>query len=190
VRLSRLLVLLALVGMTASAAMADPVDPKILVGGGGSCAAETLTDLTQSFTGVQTGCPVDFLNNILGSDDQELNLNHIVVNIVSNFSGPLSCDFDTTEGVLPSPFTNTPVLSSPTSCTFSAPITKLLTGVPFGNMFSLNFDTNFGSTVDIIIAPDVIPTPEPGTMLLLTAGLAGICALRKRRRAQQFSSSY
>jgi hypothetical protein len=187
-RLCRLFVAAALVIVATSVAKADPVDPKVLIGGGGSCAVETLTSLTQAFT-EQTGCPIDFINDIV-VDDEGFNLNKIVVNIASSFAGPLGCDFDTTEGVLPSPF-NSAVVSSPTSCTFSNVFLESLTetfdtitGVPFGKEFSLNFDPNFGSTVSVVLAQDIVSSPEPATLFLLASGLGGLCALRKRRQAQ------
>jgi PEP-CTERM motif len=139
--------------------------------------------LTQSFTGLQTGCLIDFTNNIRGEDEEGVFLNQIVVNVTSPFDGPLTCD-PTGEG---SPF-NSGVTSSPTSCTFSNVTITLLSlfsqtgGVGPGGVFSLTFDPNFGSTVDVTLAQNVIGTPEPASALLLLAGVGALAALRKRRQ--------
>jgi len=188
-RLTRWFLILFIIGLTAAVANADPVDPRITVGGGGSCQSFSLTSLTQTFTGLQTGCLIDFTNNI-GSEEPEepefegsVFLTHIVVNVISAFDGPLSCEIGPN-----SPF-NVETLSSPTSCTFSAVSDTLLSffslpGVGPGGVFSLTFDPNFGSTVDITISQDVISTPEPASALLLLTGAGAFFALRKRRQAR------
>jgi len=183
-RVTRWFLVLLVVGFAAAVASADPVDPKITIGGGGSCQSFSITSLTQSFTGLQTGCLIDFQNNI-GLDDDEfeegVTLNQLVVNVTSPFDGPLTCEIG--EG---SPFNNG-VTSSPTSCTFNNIIITLLSsltqnGVGPGQIFSLTFDPNFGSTVDVTLAQNVINTPEPASALLLLAGAGALAALRKRRQ--------
>jgi|SRR5215475_1422703 len=184
-RLTRWLLIVLVLGFAGAVAKADTaVDPKITIGGGGSCQSFSIDSLTQSFTGLQTGCLIDFQNNI-GSDDDEfeegVTLNQIVVNVTSPFDGPLSCEIG--EG---SPFNNG-VVSSPTSCTFNNIIITLLSsltqnGVGPGQVFSLTFDPNFGSTVDITLAQNVINTPEPASALLLLAGAGALAVLRKRRQ--------
>ena|SRR5438128_4438189 len=182
-KLVRVLLVLLLMGFAAVAAKADGVvDPKITIGGGGSCEEQSLTSLTQSFTGLTTGCMIDFQNNI-SNDDSGVTLFQIVVNITSAFSGPLSCEVG--EG---SPFNNA-VVSSATSCTFSASFAddeffeEELSGLGPGGVFSLTFDTNFGPTVDTTLSQNVITTPEPASALLLLSGAGALFAFRKRRQA-------
>ena len=188
-RMTRWFVVLFALGFAAAVAKADTaVDPKITIGGGGSCNAGNpfqITSLSQSFDGLQTGCLLDFQNSIGSDDDEEgVTLNQIVVNVTSPFDGPLSCEIG--EG---SPFNNG-VVSSPTSCTFNNITITLLSslfsptgGVGPGGVFSLTFDPNFGSTVDITLSQNVIGTPEPASALLLLAGAGALAAFRKRRQA-------
>src|SRR5215470_12167296 len=171
----RLLFVVMLLGFAATMARADVIDPQITVGGGGSCASQSLTGLTESFTGLTTGCMIDFTNNISGTT-----LFEIVVNITSPFIGPLSCIIGSG-----SPFTNG-FVSSPTSCTFTAPVDDdddhvVDGGLPPGGIFSLTFDTNFGSAVDTTISQNVISTPEPASALLLLTGVGALAAFQKRR---------
>lgn len=173
-KLCRLFVALVLVCAAASVAKADAVDPKVIIGGSGSCQSFSITSLTETFSGVKTGCLVDFTNNI-GSEEEGTTLEKLVVNIASSFEGPLSCEIG--KGA---PF-DTGKVSSPTSCTFSNTSEDDDGGIGFGQTFSLTFDKHFGSTVDIILAQRVISTPEPATLLLLTAGIGALCGLRKRR---------
>ncbi|HLZ91499.1 MAG TPA: PEP-CTERM sorting domain-containing protein [Candidatus Acidoferrum sp.] len=159
-----------------SIAKADGIDPQIGLGGSGSCEAFAQTSLTQSFT-VLTGCIVDF-TNLITSGDASVTLHTLVVNVMSPFSGGLSC-----VNLAGSPLSGTPVVSSPTSCTFSDPPTELASITP-GLTYGLTFDPNFGSTVDIVLAQTVVaPVPEPGTILLFGTGVAALIANRKRRKA-------
>jgi hypothetical protein len=185
-KLTRVLLVLVLIGFAASVASADPVDPKITIGGGGSCESFSLTSLTQTFIGLQTGCMIDFTNDIRTADDSESGvfLTKIVVNVISPFDGPLGCVIGPN-----SPF-NVPTVSSATSCTFSA-VTEfsLLSfasptlGLGPGGIFSLTFDPNFGSTVDVTLSQNVI-APEPASAFLLLMGGGAWLAFRKRRQAQ------
>src|SRR5215475_9197227 len=145
----RLLIPVLVLGFAATIARADLVDPKITIGGGGSCALQSLTDLTQSFGAIDTSCTTDFQNNIT-NDDEGVTLDHIVVNVTSAFSGPLSCVADES-----SPF-QVATVSSATSCTFTAvvPIEGPF-GLGPGNIFSLTFDNEgglgFGPSVDLTL---------------------------------------
>lgn len=182
-RVTRWLLILLVIGFASVVAKADTaVDPKITIGGGGSCAAQSLTSETQSFSGLTTGCLIDFTNNI-SNDDEGETLFQLVVNVTSPFEGPLSCDI--AEG---SPFNNG-FASSATSCTFNNIILESFvssfdaTGWGPGQTISLTFDTNFGGTVDVTLAQTVISTPEPASALLLLTGAGALFALRKRRQA-------
>ena len=179
----RWLLVLILLGLSSTAALADGVpDPKATMGGGGTCAGtETFseTSFTQSFTGLQIGCENDFQNNILVGGDG-VTLNMLVVNITSAFTGTLTCAIF--EGSPLSGFT--PTGSSPTSCTYSR--LEGDPGIGSGAIYSLQFDNDivgggtFGSFVDITLAQTVISAPEPGTMLLFGTGLAVLGLGRKR----------
>jgi hypothetical protein len=180
-KIARFLLIALVIGFAAVAARADVVDPRITIGGGGSCAAQSLTSETQSFPGLTTGCMIDFTNNI-SNDNEGETLFQIVVNITSAFEGPLSCVVGEN-----SPFNNG-FVSSPTSCTFDSIVPESFlsvfrtSGLGPGQTFSLTFDTNFGPTVDATLAQEVI-APEPGSALLLLTGAGALFALRKRRQA-------
>jgi len=185
-KMARFLLIVLVIGFGAMAARADVVDPKIIIGGGGSCSLQSLNSFTQSFSGIDTSCVTDFQNNI-SNDDEGVTLFQIVVNVTSAFTGPLSCDV--AEG---SPFNNG-FASSATSCTFNNIVPEsflsalVTSGVGPGQIFSLQFDneggTGFGPTVDLTISQTVLPTPEPASALLLLAGAGALAAFRKRRQA-------
>jgi PEP-CTERM motif len=155
-----------------SVAEATPIDPEVILDGGGSCPGTQLqTSLTQAFRGLQTGCTIDF-RQLIG---ESVILHTLVVNVTSPFDGQISCINGES-----SPLKGTPVVSSPRSCTFSDPPTSP-GSIGFDQTYSLFFGTNFGPTVDIILAQEVIP--EPATLLLVGTGLLALVANRKRLNA-------
>ncbi len=167
--------------LVGNVAKANGVDPSIGLGPGGSCTTSPFqeTSFTQAFTGLQTGCINDFQNQIT-SDDVGQTLDTLVVNVTSAFTGQITCVL--LEGA---PLNSaTPNGSSPTSCTFSDQ--TFLTSITPGQTYGLTFDTNFGPTVDIVLAQTVI-TPEPATLLLLGSGLAALAANRKRLKSAKHS---
>ena len=138
----------------------------------GSCQTWDETSLTQSFTGVDTNCLVDFTNDIAGSPT----LDTLVVNVTSPFTGAISCALGDDAPL------NTAVVSSPTSCTFED-LTEIYSIDP-GSTYSLLFDPGFGSTVDITLSQTVITTPEPATILMLLIGLAALLLSKKASAPQ------
>ena len=181
-KILRFILVACLLLIGANTAFADgAVDPKATMGGTGSCTETPFveTSLTQSFTGLQTGCINDFTNSIFINDGEPVDLTQLVVNITSAFTGTLTCAI--AEG---SPLTGDPITST-SACTFYAAIESGQT-IANGTSYGLEFDNlpgegpGFGQTVDITLAQTVISTPEPTTMLLLGVGLAGLLAGRKR----------
>lgn len=189
----RLLFALVFLGFAATLASADTVDPKITIGGGGSCASINLTSLTQQANGLDTSCTTDFVNQIT-QDDASVTLTQIVINVTSAFTGTLSCATATD-----SPFFGQ--TTGTNSCTFFVQTIDLLSpslldtqtcgpnlGLGPGCKFGLSFDNlggpGFGPTVDLTISQTVIPTPEPASALLLLTGFGAFAAFRKRREAR------
>src|SRR5712672_2641359 len=90
-KFSRMIVAAALFiscGALANVAKADAVDPKVGLGGGGSCASVNETSASQSFTITNLGCLIVF-TNMFGSA-----INSLMVTINTAFSGPLTCYID------------------------------------------------------------------------------------------------
>jgi len=145
-------------------------DPKVVMGGGGSCQSFIETSLTQTFFGVRTGCMVDFTNDIT-VNGEPVTLNLQVVNINTPFTGGLTCEVG--EG---SPL-NSASTSSPTSCTFSAS-----DAITPGLTYSLSFLDGFPNTIVMTQAQTVTNTmtPEPISVLLWGTGLLGILLYLRR----------
>ncbi len=185
-----LLLLVLIGGFAATIARADGVDPKITIGGGGSCDARSITSETQSFTNLSTGCQIDFSNDISSGDDEfGVTLFKLVVNVTSGFTGTLSCA--ASEGSI---FTVDSEATTASSCTFvtetgfhngGAPISLQFDNDPNGGGgftgACTDNSTNSPTCVTVVLAQNVVSTPEPASALLLLTGAGALFALRKRR---------
>jgi len=163
--------------VAASTAFPNSSDPKIIMGGGGSCQSFIETSLTQTFDHVETGCVVDFTNDIT-VDEEPVTLNIQVVNVDTPFTGALSCAVGAGSPL------NTAILSSPTSCTFEQVQPDQITpGLTYSYTFANPCATcgGFPPFIDITLAPTVIPAPEPASVLLLGIGLMGLLVGSKSR---------
>ena len=174
---------------TGSVVKADVIDPKIGLGGGGSCGdTQSEESLNQSFTlgSGQLGCIVDF-NNATGST-----LFSLTITINTAFSGDLSCIIDLSQpgngGTSPFSFAQK---TAPNACTFSGgPITPdaVEAGSTYGVQFGYGPDELFqtcdsNNNCTLLNSLDVGfagATPEPGCMVLIGTGLAAMVARRKK----------
>ena len=68
-KIMRLLLPAFILLVAATTAFADSYDPRVKMGGGGSCGSEFITSVTETFTITpsEIGCPVDFTNCIGGT---------------------------------------------------------------------------------------------------------------------------
>jgi hypothetical protein len=180
-----------------SAVKADVIDPKIGLGGGGSCGeTRTQESLNQDFTlgSDQLGCIVDF-NNATGST-----LFSLTITINTAFSGDLSCIIDLSQpgngGTSPFSFAQK---TAPNACTFSGgPITPddaveagSLYGVQFGypdELFQTCDSNGVCTPLESLSLTLAGATPEPGSMVLIGTGLAALVARKKKLWANRTPS--
>lgn len=183
-KLCYLFALLAVSVIFASGVSANPIDPKVGLGGGGSCASFDQNSYSLTVV-VPTGCIVDFTNSISGDP-----LTWLTLTINTPFTGPLSCVIDTSQpgngGVSPFAFAQA---TGPNTCMFSGPpqgpIDAIMPGGTFGIQFGyqgLPFQTcdSSGNCTALSSLSITITTPEPAIIALLGAGLLGIMLSRKK----------
>jgi hypothetical protein len=183
--------------VAASTAFADSYDPKVKMGGGGSCASEFITSVTETFTitSSEIGCPVDFTNCIGGTviegscslGEETTTLFHEDVNLPPSAftpAGSLTCE--SVEGTV----FGAPPATFPDACMFTAPSGSAgFTPTGSNSVFSLEFDDVGGGSFippfEITLAQTVLPVPEPSSMLLLGIGclLVGFKSRGLRRQA-------
>jgi PEP-CTERM motif-containing protein len=193
---------------TGSTARASGIDPRIDMGGGGTTCPESnliLTGLSQSFEGVQTGCVFDVTSTV-GT------LSSLTVMISNAFVGQgtalnLSCGFGTvSEGFGPtSPFSSGTASEggAGNACTFSGPPMPAPSPITTFALLTTNgtgtplYGLELGAEGDPFVNPATgLPwaflnitlsatVPEPGTLLLLGAGLVALIPKKKRFKAAE-----
>jgi len=191
-KLCYLFALVALSVAFASSASANPIDPKVGLGGGGSCASFNQATIELTIT-VPTGCIVDFTNMIPGAT-----LDNLIVTINTAFTGLLSCAIDLTQpgngGVSPFAFGQ---VTAANQCTFSGPpqgpIDSVLPGGSYGIQFGyagLPFQTcdSNGNCTQLSSISITVATPEPALIALLGAGFLGIVVSRKKLTIRRLAS--
>lgn len=176
-RILRFLIPACLLLIGAGAALADGTsDPRMTMGGSGSCANETEDTTTAFYSALPTGCIVDFTNNI---DTDTFNIFTLVATVTSPFQGSLSCAESDTSPL------DVVFLSSPDSCTFTSSSDP---NIGPGTTYSLFFDNlgnvGFGDSVNLRLdaysTATTPPMPEPSTTLLVCIGLAGLLVGMKK----------
>jgi hypothetical protein len=176
-RFLRLLIPTCLLFFGVSAAFADgTTDPRMTMGGSGSCNSFSEDFFVQSFVITTFDCPVDFTNNIV-VNDEGIDIVTLVATVTSPFSGLISCAL--AEGAPLNTFT----VSSPTSCTFAGSSESFFIGS--GTVYSLMFQDTFASMdsmgnlfADVTLSAN--PAPEPSTILCVCLGLAALLAASKK----------
>jgi hypothetical protein len=194
--ISRWFLGLILLGLSSTAALADPIDPKIVLGPTGSTIFPNQTDCAPSNTG-SCFLPVDSTG--FGIADVLNNLGGTIVSDTVTIPFLASFNRDSTPPVL--------------SCATNPETAPGWTGTAVGNScvftggtiannvrYGLNFfgfcpapacstDAQHPTIVQFDLTAVAVPAPEPGTITLLGIGLAAVAAGRKRLKGTSTSSS-
>jgi hypothetical protein len=199
-KFSRIFLLLALVGLSTTAAMADAIDPTVVIRQVDPPPPTSVTDPFGSFGVFATALlPVDSFQNDTGV---------VLTSISVTLFGIPPLDFSPGDQVpdpaleLPNEF---PFLSATKTVNGDGSTTLTFFGLDATHLGLLPSDCNLDSDMDADdcvgpiygIAFDGIPAgafvtgvatvsaPEPATLLLLSTGFLGLAAFRKRRASLQ-----
>jgi hypothetical protein len=194
VKFSRLFLLVALIGLTATAAMADGIDPTVIIRRVDPPPI-AITDPHESFPLMaspahnvfafqnDTNTLLYSLSLTLFGFPVALDFNfgeNPGADIFSSFAKNVNSDGSTTLLFYGVDETHTGLL--PANC-FGVVPSNLSTSCQHcvGDVYTLEFDGIPQGA--FVFGVGTVATPEPATALLLTTGLAGIAALKKRRKA-------
>ncbi len=184
---SRWLLGLILLGLSSTVALADGIDPKIVLGPTGSqntftqsqCHAGTDSQVSGCqfiTTGPDNAVTIDIINNLESFIVQD------TVTLRTAFSGPLSCAAaETAPGWVGTTSTDGQ------SCIFTGGF--ISPGFTYGLTFSLFTAGTYLFDLSEVTSPTAPTVPEPGTIILLGIGLAAVAAGRKKLKGSSTSSS-
>ena len=177
-RALRILLPVCLLLLGVSSAFADsttPPDPRITMGGSGSCQSFDETSLVQEFDNVNIACLVDFTNDI-SINDVAVHIFTLVVTVDTGINGVLTCALG------PNAPLDVVNQTAANACTFSSSSDPNIGG---GQVYSLEFDNDagglgsFDSPLDITLSANPTNTSEPSTLLFASLGLALLFVVKR-----------
>jgi len=179
---------LIFLGLSSTVALADGIDPKIVLGPTGSQSTFSQTQCHAGTDSQVSGCQfittgptdsvtIDIFNNLESFIVQD------TVTLRTAFSGLLSCagNTETAPGWVGTTSTDGQ------SCIFTGGF--ISPGFTYGLTFSLFDAGTYLFDLSEVTSPTAPSVPEPGTIILLGTGLAAVAAGRKRLKGSSTLSS-